>query len=276
MNRFLTTVLVLAGAAPLQATQLKTATWSRQVTDEQRIEVDVGYGAGELTLRPGESGLLYRARFDYDETFMVPTAEYEGGRLEIGLESAKQRRFGFGRSTDSSLDLWLAGDVPMDLSLDFGAGTADLDLSGLRLRSLEVNTGASESEIRVGEVNPERMRSATVNVGAAELTFVGIGNLNAERIEIKAGLGSVTLGLDGEWPADAQISVGMGLGSLRIRIPAALGVEVRRDNVLAAVDMDGFVRSGSDYRSRNWETAARRVRLDISAALGSIDIDWIR
>ena len=271
MNRLLVVFMLAAGAGQLQAAQLKTVTWSRQVTDEERLEVNVSYGAGELTLRPGESDLLYRARFDYDEDFATPRADYRGGRLDLGIRTRENRRFK-DRSESSSLDLWLSRDVPMDLDLDFGAGSAELDLSGLPLLDLDVSTGASESEIRIDEMNPVAMESASINVGAAKLSMHGIGNLNVERVTVKAGVGSVTLGLGGEWPRDARVSVEMGLGALEIRVPESLGVRVMRQNFLTAIEADGFVRSGRSYRSPNWETAERRVEVEISAALGAIDI----
>ena len=271
MNRFLVVLMLAAGAGQLQAAQLKTVTWSRQVTDEERLEVNVSYGAGELALRPGESDLLYRARFDYDEDFATPRADYGSGRLDLGISTRENRRFK-DQSRSASLDLWLSREVPMDLELDFGAGSAELDLSGLPLLDLDVNTGASESEIRVDEVNPVAMASASINVGAARLSMHGIGNLNADRVTVKAGVGSVTLGLDGEWPRDGRVSVEMGLGALEIRVPESLGVHVRRQNFLTAIEADGFVRRGRSYRSPNWETAERRVEVEISAALGAIDI----
>ncbi len=264
-------LMLMVAAGQIQAAQQKTVTWSRQATGEQRLEVNVSYGAGELTLGRADSDLLYHARFDYDEDFVTPSVDYAGGRLDLGISSHNNRGFK-GRSASSLLDLRLSRDVPMDLNLDFGAGSASLNLSGLPLRSLEVNTGASASEIRVDEVNPERLESASVNVGAAELSLHGIGNLNADRVTVKAGLGSVTLGLDGEWPRDARITVGMGLGALTIRVPESLGVHIRRENFLTSINAEGFTRNGRSYRSTNWETADRRVEVDISAALGAIEI----
>ncbi len=271
MRTLLLVLLLAATAGQAQAVQPKTVTLSRQVTDEERLEVNVSYGAGELALRPGESGLLYRARFDYDEDFATPRADYARGRLDVGISTRNNRRFK-DKSSSSSLDLRLSRDVPMELELDFGAGSATLDLSGLPLLGLEVNTGASESEIRVGEVNPAAMASASINVGAARLSMHGIGNLNAERVAVKAGLGSVSLGLDGEWPRDGRVSVEMGLGALEIRVPESLGVHILRENFLTVIEADGFVKSGRSYRSTNWETAERRVEIEISAALGAIDI----
>ena len=41
-------------------------------------------------------------------------------------------------------DLRLYDEVPMDLSVDMGAGTSDLQLAGLSLTGLDVSLGAGE------------------------------------------------------------------------------------------------------------------------------------
>ena len=158
MIRLLPVVLLLAGTAELHAVQLKTVTWTRQVTDEDHIEVDVGYGAGKLVIGRGEPDVLYRAVFDFDEEYVTPRHSYDNGRLDIGITSRERRSFNSRQSIDSSLEVWLSREVPMDLHLDVGAAEADLDLSGIPIRKFEFNTGASKSELRIDEVNPSGCR----------------------------------------------------------------------------------------------------------------------
>ena len=67
-------LMLMVAAGQIQAAQQKTVTWSRQATGEQRLEVNVSYGAGELTLGRADSDLLYHARFDYDEDFKIESA----------------------------------------------------------------------------------------------------------------------------------------------------------------------------------------------------------
>ena len=269
--------MVFASAPEAQGQSWKDVVSSRQVTGEEELQVDLGYGAGELTLRRGSPGALYRVAFRYDEDATAPVVEYERGLLRVALPRSADRRrarMEFGdRASERSLELELAPNLPLDLELSFGAGRAEVDLTGLAVRSLELNTGASESVLRIDEANPERMESASFNVGVADFRIRGVGNLNAEEVVVKAGLGSVTLDLDGEWPADARLKLEMGLGALRIRVPESLGVELRnRDTFLASVKIDGLARRGDGWRSPNWESARRKVEIDISAALGSIEL----
>ncbi len=273
----LAAVAGLAGPAGLDAQRWKTLTSARQVTGEEDLRVRVDYGAGVLTVRRGDAGELYSALFHFDEDWALPRAEYARGRLEVGLSASDGRDSDLGDWPDeASLDLELAGGVPLDIELNFGAGQAELDLTGLAVRKLVVNTGASESVIRVDEANPERMESARINVGAAGLRVDGVGNMNADRVAVKSGLGSVTLRLDGEWAHDGHVVVSMGLGALRLQAPRSLGVRLRRPgSFLASIETDGLEKRGKVYQSANWERAERRVEIEITAVLGSVDLDWI-
>ncbi len=267
----------LAGPANLDAQRWKTLTAARQVTNEENLRVKVQYGAGVLTVRRGDDGELYNALFHFDENWAIPRTEYAGGRLEVGLSASETGNSDFSDWPDeASLELELAPGVPMDLDLDFGAGRAELDLTGLAVRKLVVNTGASESVIRVGEVNRERMESARINVGAADLRVLGVGNMNAERVTVKSGLGSVVLRLDGEWPDDGYLVVEMGLGALELQVPRSLGVRLRRPgSLLASIETDGLEKRGKVYQSVNWESAERKIEIEITAVLGSVDLEWI-
>lgn len=264
--------------AEAAAQSWKTFVSSRQPTGEEQLRVRVSYGAGALTLRRGGAGALYRLVLRYDEESAQPLAEYRDGRLRAGTSKADGRgiRFtGFGdRTSQNALDLELGTDVPLELDLAFGAGEAELDLTGLPVRELEVSTGASESMLRIDEVNPERMGLASFKVGVADFRVEGLGNLAAEEVRLTAGLGSVTLGLDGEWPVDARLILEMGLGALSLRAPEDLGVQVRAgSNFLASLDLEGLEKQGDDvHRSANWERAERRIDVEVSAALGSIEL----
>src|SRR5690606_11220165 len=185
--------------------------------------------------------------------------------------------FKLARTRDGgSMELVLGRGVPMDLDLEFGAVQADVDLGGLALRGLELSTGASEARIDVSEPNPGRMARGTFEIGAADFTLRRMGNLGAERIDVHAGVGGVTLWLDGRWAADARLSIEMGLGALELRVPEGLGIELRKDSFLTSFDPQELVRRGDAYYSLDWETAERKVTIDLDAAFGSVKVVWIR
>lgn len=266
---------VALSATGLQAQNWKTVTMSRQFEDTEEIRVDVEYGAGRFSVRSVDEGLLYRMNLRYDEDSFEPVADLSGDRLRLGLESLGGSIRLKGR-TSGELDLELARGVPMDLDLEFGAVQADIDLGGLWLTDLELSTGASESTVDISEPNPGRMESASFEVGAAEFTIHNLGNLAAEVIEVDAGVGSIVLGLDGRWERDARLDIDMGLGSLELRIPEGLGIQLRKNSFLTALDSEGLIKRGDVYESLDFDTAERRVVIDLDAAFGSVSVVWIR
>jgi hypothetical protein len=271
---FVIPVALAIGVPAATAAQMRTVTMSRQLEDEDQVRVFVEYASGRFSVRPMDEGLLYRMNLEYDEGRYEPVSDYSNHRLDIGIESIRN---GFrGDREGGRLDLQLGRGVPMHLDMEFGAVRADVDLGGLALTGLNLSTGASESVIDVSEPSTSSMGLARFEVGAADFTARHLGNLNAERIEIDAGVGSLTLWLDGEWRRDARVGIDMGLGSLELRVPEEIGLELRKDSFLTSLDSEGLVKRGEAYRSLNWENAARKVTVDLDAAFGSVKVVWVR
>ncbi|MDH3271906.1 MAG: hypothetical protein OEN56_11260 [Gemmatimonadota bacterium] len=267
----LLTALPMAG----EAQSWRTVNMSRQLQGADEVRVFVEYAAGLFSIRSVDEGLLYRMNLEYDEERFEPIADFSGNRLRLGVESI---RSGLKIDTDKAgeLELELARGVPMDLDLRFGAVKADLDLGGLALTGLDLSTGASESVVDISEPNPSRMATARFEVGAAEFTARGLGNLNAEHIEIDAGVGSLTVGLDGRWARDGRVDIDMGLGALVLRVPEGLGVRLRKDSFLTSLDSEGLVKRGDVYESVDFDEAEHRVVIELDAAFGSVEVVWIR
>lgn len=273
-------LLVAAALAALpqasSAQSWRSVSMSRQAAGERELRVHVTYGAGSFKVRAGEEGLLYRMQLRYDEDLFEPRAELEGTRLRLGLEGlGRSVRMGR-RHEGGEMDLALGRGIPMDLDLEFGAVRADIDLGGLSLTDLTLSTGASESTVDVSESNTQAMESASFQVGAADFTARHLGNLNARRIRVDAGIGEVKLWFTGSWQRDAQIAVKMGLGSLELRLPDGLGVKLTKDSFLTSLDSEGMVKRGDAYYSLDWDRAERKVSIDLDAAFGSVKVIWVR
>lgn len=269
---------VAAAVAPglLAGQSWRTLTTSHMIEDNDEIRVFVEYAAGRLKVRAADGNVLYRMNLRYDEEMFEPVSDFSGNRLRLGVESIG-RGFNIGRRKQSGeLDLEFARGIPMDMDLEYGAVRADIDLGGLALTDLDLSTGASQSTIDISEPNSVRMSTARFEIGAAEFEARHLGNLNAERIEIDAGVGEVTLWFNGRWQRDARVSIDMGLGALELRIPEGLGVRLRKDGFLVSLDSEGMVKRGDAYYSLDWEDAERKVTIDLHAAFGSVKVVWIR
>jgi hypothetical protein len=257
---------------PASAQDWQTITSSRRTAGEEQLRVTVEYGAGTLRLGAGEAGTLYRSELRYDAAVFTPVVDYSDGRLRFGMTGAQMR----GRNIrGGELDLRLSPDVPLDLNVQFGAADATLDLGGLRVRRLDVQTGASRTSLTIPQPNEEPVSHASIQVGAARFEASGLGNLNAERLRVQGGVGEVILDFTGTWPADMTANVEMGLGSLTVRLPRGLGVRVVRGGALTRFDGQELIRRGDTYYSQDWDSAARKLSLHLDAALGSIRVVWV-
>lgn len=272
--------LVLAGAAllvaapALGAQDWNTVTTSRAFQGEDELRVDVQFAAGHLRLQPGAAGSLYKATIRYDAELFRPVTEYRDGRLRVGLNTERGIKLRGGRNA-GRLDVALGPDAPVALDLEFGAAQADIELGGLRIRTAEISTGASETTLRFSEPNRDRMSSLKIEVGAAALRATGLGNANVEEISVDGGLGDVVLDFSGEWRGNTTADIDMGLGSLTLRVPRGVGLQVTKDGFLASFDSEGLVKRGSGYYSLDWDTAPHRLTVRVDAAFGSINLQWI-
>jgi hypothetical protein len=274
----LSLLLAAAAAAPssAQAQSWRTLTSSRQIWGEEPVEVQVEYGAGTLEIGRAESAsLLYRMELRYDEERVTPVAEFDTAarRLELGVRNREHS--GHNMKEGSKAEITLSDRVPLDLDLHFGAGEAEMELGGLQIRRFSLETGASKTTVRFGQPNRVRAEEVQLKAGAAELTVIGLGNLRAERISFQGGVGSTTLDFGGSWDANASATVQMGMGSVVLRIPRSLGVRIDRSSFLTSFEADDFVRRDGSYFSENWSGSARQLTVEVEAALGSVEVQWI-
>lgn len=274
-----TAAIALLASSPLPAAgqDWRTTTIMRQATNEQSLDVQLGYGAGELRIEPTEGRMLYQASVRYDARAFDPVADYSNGRLRLGVEN---NRGGFGGDDHDGdgarLTLRLGRGVPLDLDFEFGAATADIELGGLSVRALEVSTGASETRIRFSQPNPISMRTLEIDVGAAEFHASGLGNANVREVRLNGGVADMELEFGGDWQGDTRLEADFGLGGLTVRVPRDVGVRLHKDTLLASFNGPRMSRrDDGDYYSDDWDDASRRLTVEINAAFGDITIDWI-
>ena len=272
ISRLLLAAIVgVAAPSAAHAQDWRTINFKRQYNGEEALRVNVEYGAGRLSIGPGADNTLFNATLRYDDNVFRPKNRYAAGELDIGIEggSVKGRNMKSGR-----LDLLLGTKVPLDLDLKFGAAAADIELGGLRIKQAKVQTGASETHIRVSKVNPVSCSTIRFEVGAAEFEATGLGNLNCEDVRLSGGVGEVTLDFSGELRVSPSVDIDMGLGSLILRVPRGYALSVRKSGVLASFDSQGLVKRGNVYYSENFEKSDRKITVNLDAALGSIKVQW--
>lgn len=255
----------------------RTVTSSRQLQDSEPVKVEVEYGAGKLEIGPAERSLLYRMELRYDAEQFTPVTRFDAASRSLRLGTAGREGRGdrgMNVKEGATARISLSRAVPLDLTLAFGAGEADIELGGMRLRSLDLSTGASETSISFAAPNPLRAERVEMKAGAAALTVLKLGNTGAKRFDFQGGVGSTTLDFGGRWTGDAVARVQIGVGSVKLRFPRSLGIRLTKSSFLTSFDGAGLVRRGGSYYSRNWESAAHQLTVEVDAAFGAVEVEW--
>jgi hypothetical protein len=141
-----------------------------------RLLVDSGAGEGEILNGTFGNGLNFKSRLD-------------GSRLEVKLRPSQQAWAWWpGGSLD--WEIHLNPEIPLSLKIDSGASASVLDLSDLKVTELDMDTGASSTDLTL----PANAGATHVDIdtGASSLK-VTIPPGVAASIRIKSGIASVKI-----------------------------------------------------------------------------------
>ena len=268
-------VAATLGASSLTAQSWRSLDVARQLADSSPTAVQVVYGTGMFGLRGTSNPLLYHMQLRYDATRSQPRHAFDPAtrKLQLGVQKSDVRFTGRSDNEDGRLQLELSRVTPLDLSLDLGAVEADLDLTGLKLSRLQIESGASEGKLRFDSLNATPMSVLQVSLGAASFRGERLANANARDIRVDAGVGNVELDLGGQWTQDIDLKVEVTLGIVTIHVPSDVGVHVSVRKTLASFDHEGLIERDGAWVSRNWESAPHKLRISAETVFGKLTID---
>jgi hypothetical protein len=274
----ITAALVLMLPAIAEAQRWRTMEVARQLRDSAEHTVRVRYGAGRLTLTPAVQPVLFDMSLRYDEERSEPVHRYdaEDRSLTVGASDVAGRGAG-GRRGGSELRLALSPAVPIDLDVDLGAGRGEVELGGLSLRSLRLQSNAAETRVRFSRANLDRLRNFDIEAAAGAIRVNDGINARASTIAVRSRVGGVDLDLSGDWTESITIDADLAVGSLKIRVPEDVGVRVQGRRTLTRIEHGGSLQAvDGALVSDNWEDAAHRLDIRLSSRIGSLEIIRVR
>lgn len=222
-----------------------------EVPEQRPIQLQIGFGAGQLNVEPGAQNGLVEGTARYDVAQLAPESEITGGNVSLtsgNLDSFTDFNFNFDFDrVENTWDLRLAAE-PMSLEIAGGAYQGTIELGGLALNDLTISSGASDLQVAFSEPNQVEMSELEVNTGASSTRMTGLANARFERMRFSGGAGDFTLDFSGELVRDAEVSIDSALSSLNLIIPEGLSTRLEVEGALANVDTpSGFSRSGGAY-----------------------------
>jgi hypothetical protein len=170
---FLIGAVIPGGPGPLETLTLS-------LDGAQDAGVRIKFGAGDLVTRPAAPGNLVDGEFIGG----VRHQPFGAGRVELEQDLTYGLPW---LDRESRWTVGLTAEVPLDLKVETGASRARLDLIDLRVRNLELSTGAADTRVRLPRA--AGATSVKASSGAASLVLEVPAGV-AARIRMQMALGS--------------------------------------------------------------------------------------
>lgn len=156
----------------------------------QHLRVTLNMGVGDLQAASGTEKLL-AADFTFGIPSWKPEVRYHAaaGKGELTIDQPDRGKGGHIGNPRYEWDLRLAREIPMDLSVHFGAGKAQLDLGSLNLQNVDVDMGVGELKMDL-RGNPKHDYNVRIRGGVGEAT-VRLGSDYGVVADCEGGIGSI-------------------------------------------------------------------------------------
>jgi hypothetical protein len=237
-------------------------------------------GAANIDLKRSNSDVILDAEMEYDPDEIEIKADYMklGDRGKVYLKT-DSRESDLDLGKDSNYwNLQFGNRVPLSFDIEAGACDADLDFTGLLVKDLDLELGASSVRVEFRQPNSQPISEIRVEVGASKLRMLGLGNANFEDMVFDGGAGDFTLDFSGDFDHTANVSIDVGIGSLKIRVPEDAGIQIRKESSFLAsfsLDKDEFEEVEDDlYQNANFGKTKKELIFNIEAGLGSVEIEY--
>jgi hypothetical protein len=145
----------------------------------------------------------------------------EENQTEGVSQSISTRFFGADKPTaDHFWKMYLTAAKPYLLELNYGVGQANVDLSGLAIKKLKINTGSAD--VNVGYNSLENQVDMDTFFIKVDLGSVNVKNLNLSRsrcVIADVGFGNMTLDFSNKPLTSNKVKGSVGAGNLVILLP---------------------------------------------------------
>lgn len=251
-------------------------TYRVELDGAERARVDVQFGGGTLDVLPGGTALL-DAEFAYNLDGLEPQVEYDvlDARGELSIRQ-DPNNVAWQPSTETRNEwrLRFTDQVPLAMAFTVGSSRGTLELGGLRLSDLRLDSGAADLTVRFGATNPEPLSSIVIRSGAARLNLLELGNANAANLHFDGGLGTYTFGFQGEWARSMAAHIVAGASQVTLQVPQDVGVQVCPGD-LRRGSFGRLRQSGNCYVNEQYQEAEIRLEVELELGLGELRIDQV-
>ena len=217
--------------------QLKKQFTVEDVPSCENIRLCLKANSGNCYIKPSQNTEILNVFSNQTETSYAHNfrKEVKGKTCEVllnleetqteGISQTISTRF-FGPSdkpvSDKLWKMYLTDAKPYFLELNYGIGTANIDLSGLAIKNLKVNTGSADVNVGYYSSLENQIDMDTFFV-KVDLGSVNVKNLNMSRARYMiadVGFGNMTLDFTSKPLVSNKIKGSVGAGNLTILLPS--------------------------------------------------------
>ena len=187
----------LTESAGAETTEQQTV--PRDAATSVDAELDMDFGILKIDPAAAGSTDLFVGDFSFDDDEWRPEVSYQLEGQTGVLDVQQPGDFGnldfndlddIGQNDGNRWDVQLARDVPLDLEVDLDTGSSELNLGGLDVRTLDVETNAGEITIDLTGAAWEQDLDAAIDSEAGTVTLIVPADASV-RIDADTTLGDV-------------------------------------------------------------------------------------
>ncbi len=158
----------------------------------EQLDVDLTIDYGQVAISAGAEAWV-DGNINYNIADLEPKVIYKQKRDKgkINIDQPKKTKINVKKGAlKNDWDLQLTNDVPVDLKVTTGASDTNMNLQGMQLQSLVIETGVGKSTLNLGGTWKESF-NVNIEMGVGESTIILPKDVGVE-IKSSKGIGSAT------------------------------------------------------------------------------------
>jgi hypothetical protein len=200
-----------------------------------RVELSLKAKTGNCFIRPSQNNELLNiySNQDLEEYSHSFSNEVKDKTCIVKLSLEQESKRGVGRKisyhvfgseeklNDKFWKVYLAEDMPYSLNLDYGLGNANVDLAGLSISKLKINTGSADVNVSYSSdiENKVDMDTFYIKVDMGSLTARQLNLTRSKLVLADVGFGNMLLDFSDKSTMSHHIKGSVGAGNLVIHLP---------------------------------------------------------
>lgn len=279
----LNAVISMAAAMVFASTPGENISKNYPIDGLERADINITFGAGRIEINSASISDLYQGNFEYTETEPDVQINRNGNFADVRIaqneiRTQKDKKSDlkirdFDNFSDNLWNITLTDKIPLNLNLELGASKSYLNLGGVKLENIKIETGLSKTDLDFSRVNPGILSSLVIDAGISKFTGTRLLNSRFKKFIFNGGVGDYLLEFDGAFKTEANIDINVDLGSIKIIIPKSVPYRVRLEkSVLCNVEIDYHHRQDDVYYSEGYVKDKPALNINLDSGVGSVKL----